>query len=128
MHILAKCTVQEAKSPEKISSGSVARRDLISALKGYTILLIPLGYSSFIYCIITSQRLKKPTITEIIKLHRLHLFGHVQRMEQNKIPKRELCMNFETTRSRGRPRNRWQDEVREDGRRVGGEEWQKKSI
>jgi hypothetical protein len=33
-------------------------------------------------------------------------------------------MNLETTRLRGRPRNRWQDEVREDGRIVGGEEWQ----
>jgi hypothetical protein len=30
------------------------------------------------------------------------------------------------TRPRGRPRNRWQDEVREDGRMVGGEEWQEK--
>jgi hypothetical protein len=35
-------------------------------------------------------------------------------------------MNLESTRPRGRPRNRWQDEVREDGRIVGGEEWQKK--
>jgi hypothetical protein len=26
----------------------------------------------------------------------------------------------------GRPRNRWHDEVREDGRIVGGEEWQEK--
>jgi len=26
----------------------------------------------------------------------------------------------------GRPRNRWQDEVREDGRIVGGEGWQVK--
>jgi hypothetical protein len=29
-------------------------------------------------------------------------------------------MNLETTRLRGRQRNRWQDEVREDGRIVGG--------
>ena len=35
-------------------------------------------------------------------------------------------MNFGTTRLRGRPRNRWRDEVREDGRIVGGEEWQEK--
>jgi hypothetical protein len=30
-------------------------------------------------------------------------------------------MNLGTTRLTGRPRNRWQDEVREDGRIVGGE-------
>jgi hypothetical protein len=36
-------------------------------------------------------------------------------------------MNLGTTRLRGRPRNRWQDEVREDRRIVGGEEWQEKS-
>jgi hypothetical protein len=35
-------------------------------------------------------------------------------------------MDLETTRLRGRPRNRRQDEVREDGRIVGGEEWQEK--
>jgi hypothetical protein len=67
--------------------------------------------------------LKKPTITETIRLHRLRWFGHVQIMEENRIPKRVLYMNLET-RPRGRPRNRWKDEVREDGRIVGGEEWQ----
>jgi hypothetical protein len=41
-------------------------------------------------------------------------------MEEDRIPKRVLYMNLETTR----PRNRWQDEVREDGRMVGGELWQ----
>ena len=33
-------------------------------------------------------------------------------------------MNWRTTRWRCGPRNRWQDEVREDGRIVGGEGWQ----
>jgi hypothetical protein len=43
-------------------------------------------------------------------------------MEENRIPKRVLYMNLETTSLRGRPRNRWQDEVRVDGRIVSGEE------
>jgi hypothetical protein len=30
-------------------------------------------------------------------------------------------MNLESTRTRGRPKNRWQGELREDGRIVGGE-------
>ena len=64
--------------------------------------------------------------TETIRLYRLCWFGHVQRMEESGIPKRVLYMNLETTRQRGRPRNSWQDEVREDGRIVGGEEWQEK--
>ena len=49
-------------------------------------------------------------------------------MEENRIPKRVLYMNMVTTRLRGRPRNWWQDEVREDGRIVGGEGWQEKYI
>jgi hypothetical protein len=47
-------------------------------------------------------------------------------MEENRIHKRVLYMNMELTKPRGRPRNRWQDEVREDGRIVGGEKWQEK--
>jgi hypothetical protein len=66
---------------------------------------------------------KKPTMTETIRLHRLRWFGHVQRMEEDRIPKRVLDMNFKTRSLRGRLRNRWQDEVRENGRMVGGEEW-----
>jgi len=46
-------------------------------------------------------------------------------MEENRITKRVLHMNL-GTRLRGRPRNRWQDEVRDDGRIVGGEGWQEK--
>jgi hypothetical protein len=48
-------------------------------------------------------------------LNRLRWFLHVQRMEENRIRKKVLYMNLETTRLRGGPRNRWQDEVKEDG-------------
>jgi hypothetical protein len=61
---------------------------------------------------------KKPTITETIRLNRLWCFGHIQRMEENRIPKKVLYTNLETMRLRVRQRNRWQDEVREDGRLV----------
>jgi hypothetical protein len=67
------------------------------------------------------QVLKKPTIIGTIRLNRLCWFGHVQRMEETRIHKRVLYMNLGTTRLRGRPRNRWQVEVKEDGRIVGGE-------
>ena len=69
---------------------------------------------------------KKPTIIETIRLNRLRWFGHVQRMVGNRIPKRVLYMNLEATRWTGRPSNRRQDEVTEDGRIVGGEGWQEK--
>jgi hypothetical protein len=59
------------------------------------------------------------------KIIKLCWFGDIQRMEENRIPKR-VYMNLETTRLIGRPSNRWQDEVREDGRIVGGEGWQEK--
>jgi hypothetical protein len=39
---------------------------------------------------------KKPTIIEIIRLNRLRWFGHVQRMEENIIPKRVSYMNLGT--------------------------------
>jgi hypothetical protein len=45
-------------------------------------------------------------------------------MEENRIPKRVLYMNLGTRRLRGRPRNKWQHEVREGGI-VGGKGWKK---
>jgi len=69
---------------------------------------------------------KKPTIIETIRLNRLRWFGDIQRMEENRILKSILYINLGTTRLRDRPRNRLQDEVREDGRIVGGEGWEEK--
>jgi hypothetical protein len=61
-------------------------------------------YSSAVYLnekdnwrILTNQEIyaivKKPTVTETVRLHRLCWFGHVQRMEENRIPNRVLYMN-----------------------------------
>jgi len=47
-------------------------------------------------------------------------------MEENRNPQKVLYMNLETKRLRGRPRNRWQDEVREDRRVVGGKGWKER--
>ena len=38
---------------------------------------------------------KKPTTTQTVRLNRLRWFGHVQRMEENRIPKKVLYMNME---------------------------------
>ena len=56
----------------------------------------------------------------------LRWFGHAQRIEENTIPRRVLYVNLGTRILRGRPRNRWQDEVRGDGRIVAGERKQEK--
>jgi hypothetical protein len=44
---------------------------------------------------------KKPTVTETIRLNRLPWYGHVQRMEENRINKKVIYMNLETMRLRG---------------------------
>jgi hypothetical protein len=69
------------------------------------------------------EMVKNPTMTEIIRLNRLGWFGQLQRMEENAIYNKVLYMNLETTRLRSRPRNRWQDEAKEDGRLVGRKGW-----
>jgi hypothetical protein len=47
-------------------------------------------------------------------------------VEENRIPKKVLYMYLETTGLRGRPRNRWEDEVREDERLAGGRGWKER--
>jgi hypothetical protein len=71
---------------------------------------------------------KYPTITETIKLNRLVGLGMYREWKKIKFPKKVLYMNLVTTRLRGRPRNRWQDEVREDRRLVGGKRWKETCI
>ena len=37
---------------------------------------------------------KKPTITETIRFNRLCWFGHVERLEENRIPKKSIIYEF----------------------------------
>jgi len=60
------------------------------------------------------------------KVKYIMLVWQVQRMEDNRIPKKVSYMNLEKTRLRGRPKNRWQDEVKGDGRLVGGKGWKER--
>jgi hypothetical protein len=69
---------------------------------------------------------KKPTVTETVRLNRLCWFGHIQSVEENRIPKKVLYINLETTRLRGRQRNRQQDEMREDESLFGLKEWKER--
>jgi len=52
------------------------------------------------------------------------MYGEWKKIE---FPKKVLYMNMETMRLRGRPRNRWQDEVIEDRRLVGGKGWKERA-
>ena len=68
---------------------------------------------------------KKPTVTETVRLNILCWFGYGQRMEENRIPQKVLYMNLEM-RLRGRQRNKWQNELKEDGRLVSVQEWRER--
>jgi len=57
-------------------------------------------------------------VTEI-KKGRLRWLGHVERMSEESVVKRLYQNTPEGSRSVGRPRLRWMDDVREDLRRMG---------
>jgi hypothetical protein len=69
-------------------------------------LLYPLLTNKEIYAVF-----KISTVTETLRPHRLRWLGHVPRLEESRIPQK-MYVNLESTRPRGIPRNRWQDEVR----------------
>src|SRR6218665_1960308 len=54
------------------------------------------------------------TVVQKIKGRRLQWFGHVERMEEKRLPNAALHGHVEGKRSRGRQRKTWMDNVRED--------------
>jgi hypothetical protein len=61
--------------------------------------------------------LKVEDIVRFIKSQRIRWLGHVERMEDNAVPKRML---------KGRPRMRWLDYVESDLKKMEVKEWKEK--
>jgi len=49
-------------------------------------------------------------IVKWIKGQRISWLGHLQRMEEDRMPKKIFTQKLEGTRRRGRPRKRWKEE------------------
>lgn len=64
------------------------------------------------------QELKVTELREKIRESRLRWYGHVKRMEENEFVRWAAERREPGTRKRGRPRKRWMDCVRDDGRVV----------
>jgi hypothetical protein len=60
-----------------------------------------------------------PNIARVIKSRRLRWAGHVARMGEGRVVYRVLVGKREGKRPLGRPRRRWEDDVRMDLQEVG---------
>jgi transcription termination factor 2 len=49
-----------------------------------------------------------------VKARRISWIGHVERMEDSRMPKRVMREKIYTKRRRGRPKVRWLDDVQEN--------------
>src|SRR5437868_5898036 len=56
----------------------------------------------------------KSTVVERIQEKRLRWFGHVSRMDIDRLPNKALHMKVMGRRNRGRPRMRWIKKIKED--------------
>ena len=58
-----------------------------------------------------------------IKGQRISWLGQLERMEEDKKPKKIFTQELEGTRRRGRPRKRWKEEVERDLQVLGERRW-----
>ena len=60
-----------------------------------------------------------PNIVRVIKSRRLRWAGHVARMEEGRVVHKVLVGKPEVKRPLGRPRRRWEDNIKMDLQEVG---------
>jgi GTP1/Obg family GTP-binding protein len=73
-----------------------------------------------------SKLLKGEDIVRFIKSQRIRCLGHVERMEDNAIPKRMLKGRLYSGRRKGRHRMRWLEELENDLKRMKVAGWKEK--
>jgi hypothetical protein len=58
-----------------------------------------------------------------MKGQRISWLGHLESMQEDRIPKKIFTQELEGTRQRGRPRKRWIEEVERDLQVLGVRRW-----
>ncbi|PSN40801.1 hypothetical protein C0J52_23254, partial [Blattella germanica] len=67
--------------------------------------------------------IKNRNIINHIKAQRLSWFGHIQRMQEDRITKRMYKWKTIASRTSGRPKNRWEDDIMNDIKRLKINNW-----
>jgi len=66
---------------------------------------------------------KGENIVKFIKGQRLSWLGHLERMEDDRMPKKIFTQELEGTKRRGRPRKGWKEEIERDLQVLGVRRW-----
>jgi len=66
---------------------------------------------------------KGENIVKWLKGQRISWLGHLERMEEDRMPIKIFTEELEGTRRRGRPRKRWKEEVERDLQVLGVRRW-----
>jgi hypothetical protein len=66
---------------------------------------------------------KGGNIVKWIKVQKISWLGHLEPMEEDRMPKKIFTEELEGTRRRGRPRKRWREEVERDLQVLGMRRW-----
>jgi len=79
-----------------------------------------IGWRSTSRFLITKGLLPK---VKWIKGRRISWLGHLERMEEDRMPKKIFTQELEGARRKGRPRKRWKEEVERDLQVLGVRKW-----
>ena len=68
---------------------------------------------------------KGENIVKWIKRQRISWLGHLERKEEDRMPKKIFTQGLEETRRRGRPRKGWKEEVKKRSSSAGSEKMER---